>query len=141
MKIYFLGNSLLSTDNLPRLLIPQLSKQFPLLSFIHYDPTEEFPKITDGQLVLIDTVEGITIVKVFNNLNMFSLTKSSTVHDFDLSLQLGLLKKLGKIKNLMIIGVPMKSNLKKVMKEIIPILTSISPSENGKRNSYRDQKL
>jgi hypothetical protein len=37
--------------------------------------------------------------------------RSSSVHDFDLGFQLLYLKKLGKLKNFLIIGIPMKGEI------------------------------
>lgn len=60
--------------------------------------------------VVLDTVQGLKKVTVFNNINAIEKFKSLTVHDFDLGFQLKYLKKIGKIKGATIIGVPMKSS-------------------------------
>lgn len=60
--------------------------------------------------VILDTVERIRKIKIFKNIDEIKKIKSSTVHDFDLGFQLKYLKKIGKIDDATIIGVPMKSS-------------------------------
>jgi len=122
--VYVLGNPLVNIDNLPLKLLPQLKKNYPEFSFIHFDPTEELTQ-ADRNLIFIDTVIGIKKVTTFNDLNRWSISPRFTVHDFDLPINLKILQKLGKIKKITIIGVPKKGNQKKILKEIKNLLKSI----------------
>ena len=105
-----MGNPLVASDNQPIKLLPQLRKKFPHISFVHFDPTEELPAVLNKNLILIDTVIGIEKVTKFDNLDQWKLSPRVTVHDYDLPLMLGILRKLGKIKNLTIFGIPEKGN-------------------------------
>lgn len=116
--IYVLGNPLLKKDNLPLKILPLLIKLFPSLSFEIYDPTEEIKVIRQKELVFLDTVAGIIKVTLFNNLDYFKLSPRVSAHDFDLPIQIGLLKKLRKINKVIIIGVPQNGNLVKIIEDI-----------------------
>lgn len=132
-SVFYLGNPLLKADNLQIRLIWDLKKLFPNLSFIHFDPTEEFPEKNPENLILIDTVIGIEKVTCFNDLNQWSISPRNTVHDFDLPVSLGLLQKLGKLKKVTIIGVPAKGPKSKVVEEIVELMSKLSwiPKKNG----------
>lgn len=138
--IYVLGNPLLKNDNLPLKLIPYLIKLYPNISFMHHDPTEEL-NIEKKSIILIDTVIGINKVKVFDSLNNFLLSPRNSVHDYDLFLNLSLMKKTGRIKDFTIIGIPPKMKIKKAIEELNKIFKNIGISGNEKRNSYKDHKL
>lgn len=123
--IFYSGNIILGCDNKPNLLIPSLKKKFPELNFLHYDPTEELPESFSGKLILIDTVVGISEVTIFHNLNNFSPSPSVTLHDYDIILNLKLMIKLKKIKEVIIIGIPQKGTLKNLLNQTEMILKTI----------------
>ena len=116
--IYVLGNPVVSSDNAAVKLIPRLRKSFPHINFIHFDPTEELPAALNQNLILIDTVIGIERVTKFDDLDQWKLSPRVTVHDYDLPLMLGVLKKLRKIKNITIFGIPEKGNRKIFLKDL-----------------------
>ena len=120
MIIYVFGNPDLKVDSLPIKILPPLQKKFPEIEFRIVDPNEEWeiPK----ELVLIDTVQGIKEVKLFNNLEDFSPAPNITMHDFDAYANLRYLEKLGKLKNIKIIGVPNKGDETEVLTKIIDII-------------------
>lgn len=104
--ICLLGNALEPTDALPVALFSALERNFPNDLVMPYDPTEEFPDGTFGQIILIDTVVGLAAITRFTSVEEFALSPRVTVHDYDLPLTLGLLKKLGKLPQVIIIGIP-----------------------------------
>lgn len=116
--VYVLGNSEESLDQEAVRLIPELMKSFPHINFIHFDPTEEFPENTSDKLILMDTVIGLDKVTTFNNIDYWKLSPRVTVHDYDLPIMLGILKKIGKIRNITIIGIPYKGNFQKIISEV-----------------------
>lgn len=120
--VYVLGNPLIPQDRLPIKLLPQLKKYCPQIDFKLLDPTEELPIENTREIVLIDTVISLKKVTIFHDLSYFALSPRVTAHDFDLPLNLGILEKLGKIKNITIIGVPPKGNESQILKEIIDVL-------------------
>lgn len=124
-KIYILGNPLTEKDSLPLKLLPQLRNLFPEINFQHLDPTENFPE--EENLVLIDSVVGIDKVRVLSlgDLDKVELSPQCSVHDFDLGFQLKLMKKLGKLKDVNIVGVPFDYGEEKAVEEIKEILMKL----------------
>lgn len=123
--VYVLGNPIEKTDSQAFKLIPKLQNKFLHINFIHLDPTEELPLLDNQNLILIDTVMGLKKVTRFDGLNHWKLSPRVTVHDFDLPLSLGILQKLGKLKDLTIIGIPPKGKETQILKEIKNILGSM----------------
>ena len=104
MIIFVFGNPDVPEDALPRKILPRLKQQFPAVQFIVVDPNEEWDMPED--VVVIDTVMGIDRVMMLNDLGQFAAAPRVTMHDFDALAQLRYLQKLGKIKKVMVIGVP-----------------------------------
>ena len=124
--IYYAGNPIVEEDAIPSKIIPEIRKIFPDISFISFDPTEDIDKVQKN-LVIIDTVKNIQKVELFDDMNTFTLSPRFSVHDYDLNLDLNILLKLKKIKKISIIGIPQFQQLKKTVKELIPIIRTISP--------------
>ena len=120
--IYLLGNPNYEQDSLPLKILPRLKQQFPEINFQHLDPTENFPE--EENLVLIDTIVGIDKVRVLTlaDLDKVELSPQCSLHDFDLGFQLKLMKKLGKLKDVKIVGVPADYDEKKAVEEIERVL-------------------
>lgn len=116
--VYVLGNPIEHLDQAAVDLIPKLKKFFPRINFIHFDPTEELPAVLNQNLIFIDTVIGIEKVTKFENLDQWKISPRITVHDYDLPLTLGILKKLKKINNITIIGIPLTGKSIKIQEEL-----------------------
>jgi len=123
MNVYCLGNMLLPRDSLPLKILPRLKRKLPGFNFIKYDPTEELPDEAE-KLVLIDTVLGIKKITIFNSLSAFSPSPNVSVHDYDLFLELSLRKKLRKLNDFLIIGVPDHILPDKAVAELCEILVN-----------------
>lgn len=123
--VYVLGNPLLKIDSKPVQMLPVLQENFPQIRFIRIDPTEEFFLDSASDLILIDTVIGLRDPVLITDMNKWQLSSRVSVHDFDLPISLGILKKLGKIKSVKIIGVPVKGSLKKLNRQVARLLTAI----------------
>jgi hypothetical protein len=113
MTVYIFGNPDLAMDALPLRLVPALQQEFPALSFVTLDPNEDWE--IPPHMVIIDTVVGIAEVTVFHDLSIFEKAPRMTCHDFDAYANLLLLKKLGKIEGVTIVGVPAGAN-----EEVLP---------------------
>ena len=120
--IYIFGNPLLDFDNLPIKLIPDLQKEFPQINFIIQDPNENLQPDSEGGLIIIDTVIGIDEIKIIHDINKIQQDHIYSMHDFDLGFNLKILKKIGKIKQICIIGVPSNINEKKAKRDLTNIL-------------------
>ena len=104
MTIFVFGNSDVLMDSLPLRLLPKLREYFPKVLFDVVDPAEEWNVPED--VVVLDTVEGISDVVLFDDLEKFIPAPRLSMHDFDALANLRFLKKLGKIKSVKVIGVP-----------------------------------
>jgi len=118
ITIYLFGNPLLSFDNLPIRLLPDLKKEFPQIDFRVTDPNENIKPIKK-ELIIIDTVQGINKVMVFNNLDKIQLDKIYSPHDLDLGFNLKLLQKIGELGKVTIFGVPQNIKEEKALKQLI----------------------
>jgi hypothetical protein len=129
MNILIFGNPLLPNDNLPIKLMPDLQNLFPNHNFIHIDPSENMEEYGIN-LTLIDTVQDINKIKIITlktheDFQKIILPKSLSMHDFDLSINLKLLKKLNKIASVKIICVPMKAEQGSALKDVAKIIKKL----------------
>jgi hypothetical protein len=114
--IFIFGNPELAMDSLPLKILPELQKAFPAIKFEVKDPNEEWE--VPEELTVIDTVIGPKEVTVFEDLDAFAGAPQMTMHDFDALANLKYLKKLGKLKKIMIIGVPPEISEKEAVEGI-----------------------
>ncbi len=75
-------------------------------------PNEDLPFVGEEEVVILDVIEGINKVTVLTekDLDKLVLPPRSSAHEYDLGFQLCYLKKLGKIKRVRIIGLPIEEN-------------------------------
>ncbi|MEK7627544.1 MAG: hypothetical protein AAB397_03095 [Patescibacteria group bacterium] len=118
MTIYIFGNPDLQFDSLPIKILPKLQKKFPAIKFKIKDPNEEWAN--NGKcLYIIDTIFGTKKVAVFNDISIFKKSPRVSLHDFDLCADLILMKKLGKLTDCVIIGVPPDYAEEKAYNEVV----------------------
>ena len=117
MKIFVFGNPLLEEDSLPLKLIPELKKEFPGVEFIEFDPTGNLSELGKDP-VIIDTVQGIEKVIVIRDIDQIADAKPYSLHDFDLGINLKLMKSIGSIDSVLIFGVPMNGVKEKIKEEL-----------------------
>ena len=127
MNCYICGNEVVTQDALPVLLIPLISRSFPSLTVIHIDPTENF--FPENGSILIDSVEGISMCRVYDSIDQFVTTRTASVHDYDLGFELQLLKKLHKLEAIWIIGVPQHAHIREVWTDVYAIIRQILSGE------------
>ena len=116
-KILVFGNPTIENDSLPIKLLPKLKQKFPNIIFQEIDPTEGLEN-QGRDLTIIDTVEGINKVMIITDFNQLQSNKLFSMHDFDLAYNLKILKKIGKIDTIKIIGIPMNIGEDEVMDQI-----------------------
>lgn len=121
--VYLFGNQDLEMDSLPIRLIPELQKEFPDVDFIVLDPNENWD--VPEEMTVIDTVVGIKEITVFEDLEHFDEAPKLTCHDFDAFFNLRILKKLGKLKKIKIIGVPPIVTPETAVKDIVEKLRDV----------------
>lgn len=122
MEVFVFGNPDLTQDSLPLRLFPRLRQKFPNVKFQVLDPNEEWD-IPDN-LVVIDTVQGIEGIQVFENLEEFIAAPRVTMHDYDALTNLKYLKKLRKIGKIKIIGLSPTISEEEALDKIVAILSA-----------------
>jgi len=129
MKVSVFGNPDVKIDSLVVKMVPRLKKKFPKIEFRVEDPGEGLRPPSDKdrpcQWVILDVAKGVDKVRVFEDLDKLVTEKRVSLHDYDVSMELKLLKRIGKVKKLKIVSVPMEMSKRKALKEITRILEDI----------------
>lgn len=109
MVIFVFGNSDCPGDNTTLNFVPRLQNDFPQTTFQIVNSNDDLPLEDNPQhLTIIDVAIGLDRLTVLtqDDLGRLSLKRSISPHDYDLSLQLKLLKKLKILKRLTLIALP-----------------------------------
>src|SRR5215212_1669757 len=101
MKVYVFGNEYVAEDRRAIEVARELEGTVDgiSISFVFVDPNADVPFVDEGHVVILDTVRGIRDVSLISS-------PRGSVHDFDLAFQLRYLKKLGKLGEVTIVGIP-----------------------------------
>lgn len=125
MKFLVFGNLLVEQDSLALKLVPRLKQEFSNIEFKEFDPTEDLAaEIVDGKLQIIDVVQGIDKPILITDVNQLKQGKVYSMHDFDLGFNLKILHKIGKLKEVEIIGLPQDMSEDEAFEEIKKIISS-----------------
>lgn len=108
MKISVFGNQDLEEDNAAIKLIPELKKKYPRAEIKIEDPSGGLEPSDDW--LIVDACQGIDKITEFEDLDRFESLRRVSVHDYEVITELKLLKKLGKIKKLKILAVPISAS-------------------------------
>lgn len=130
MKVLVFGNPLVTKDSLPLRLLADLRKEFPSIEFKEFDAVEQLEEEGE-ELIILDSVEGIEKVQLFDSLDRFVDSPRYSLHDFDLPIYLKLLKKLEKLKKVLIIGIPAKpaTGNRKLLTDLVSAIREVSQGE------------
>lgn len=123
--IHIFGNADIAMDSLPLRLLPRLSHQFPDINFVTLDPNEEWN--IPNPFIIIDTVLGLTDAHLFRSLDEFGSSPTVSMHDFDALFNLRYLAKLGKLKEVRIIGVSPNMEEEKALTKITSLIKTLLP--------------
>ena len=124
MKINVFGNEIDAHDNTAIQCLPLLRKKLPEIDFVVSDPTEGLEPLGDPWII-IDTAIGVDHVAVIDSLDQLEYVKGSSVHDFDVYMELRLMAKISPLPRLKIILVPQGDDPKHAMEHIVEILETI----------------
>ena len=113
MKVFVFGNEHVAEDRRAIEAARELIDTVEGVSFDFIRPNEDAPFANERRVVILDTVQGIQEVEVISGDSIDGLTLSprGSVHDFDLAFQLKYLKKLGKLGEVIIIGIPQEGEV------------------------------
>lgn len=122
MRISVFGNPDLPGDNLPLRLAVHLRQHFPQHEFIHQDPHEECRPVEKEEWWIIDTMRGIDEVKLFTDISKIKSPRWLSMHDYDLSMELRLVKKIYPDLRIRIIGIPEGADWRAALQAVINLL-------------------
>jgi Ni,Fe-hydrogenase maturation factor len=113
MKVYVFGNEHVTEDRRAIEAAREMEGAIEGVSFVFVSPNEDVPFVNERRVVILDTVQGIQDVELISEDRIDELTLSprTSVHDFDLGLQLRYLKKLNKLGEVIIIGIPQEGEV------------------------------
>lgn len=109
MVVYVFGNEDVGEDKAAFEVAEKLGEDFPEIKFQKVNPNEDLPFVDQEQVLILDVVWGLGRVEVITEkeLDRLNMLGRVTAHDYDLGFQLKYLTKLGKLKEVRIIGLPM----------------------------------
>ena len=113
MKVYVFGNEDVPEDRRAIEVAERLIDTLEGVSFILVRPNEDVPFADEKRVVVLDTVQGIRDVTLIegDKIDELILSPRGSVHDFDLAFQLRYLKKIGKLREVTIVGVPQEGEV------------------------------
>ncbi|MBI2128847.1 hypothetical protein HYU07_01275 [Candidatus Woesearchaeota archaeon] len=115
------GNEFLKKDRLAKKIADEI--KLDGFEFIKSDNVDDILNYANSdELYIMDVVENIEKTMLIKNIDELKSSKICTLHDFDLGFYLKLMKEIGKIKEIRIIGIPQKGDAGEIKKEIAEIL-------------------
>ena len=113
MNVYVFGNEYVAEDIRAIEVARELENTVEGISFVLVDPNEDVPFADEPRVVILDTVAGIQDVALVegDEIDTLILSPRGSVHDFDLAFQLRYLKKLGKLGEVTVIGIPQEGEV------------------------------
>ena len=126
MNIYVFGNEYVAGDKRAIEVARELEGAIEGISFVFVNPNEDVPFVDHRHAVILDTVEGIQDVALVegDRIDGLVLSPRGSVHDFDLAFQLRYLKKLNRLGEVTIIGIPQEGDvdhlrIKSILRELV----------------------
>jgi Ni,Fe-hydrogenase maturation factor len=113
MNVYIFGNEYVAEDIRAIEVAQELQNTVEDVSFVFVNPNEDVPFANEPRIVILDTIQGLQDVALVegDELDGLLLSPRGSVHDFDLAFQLMYLKKLGKLGEVTLIGVPQEGEV------------------------------
>ena len=83
------------------------------VSFVFVELNEDVPFVDEQRVVILDVVQGIGEVALIlgDDIDRLAPPPRGTVHDFDLAFQLKYLKKIGRLGEVYVVGVPQEGEV------------------------------
>lgn len=108
MKVYVFGNEEVTEDRKAIEAARTLEGMVEGVSFVLVHPNEDVPFVDEERVVILDTVANIGEVALISGdgIDRLVLPPRTTVHDFDLAFQLKYLRKIGRVGEVYVVGVP-----------------------------------
>ena len=113
MNVYVFGNEYVAEDKRAIEVARELEGTIEGTSFVFVNPNDDAPFVNERHVMILDTVQGLGDVALVegDGIDSLILSPRGSVHDFDLAFQLRYLKKLGKLGEVTIIGIPQEGEV------------------------------
>jgi Ni,Fe-hydrogenase maturation factor len=113
MKVYVFGNEHVAEDKRAIEIARELEDKVEGISIVFVHPNEDVPFVNEPRVVILDTVQGLqnVVLVSVDEIEGLLLSPRGSVHDFDLAFQLRYLKKLGRLGEVAIIGIPQEGEV------------------------------
>jgi len=105
-KIFCFGNEDFTGDEVAKNLAKKITNKS--FEFIFSNSTNDILNIEE-ELIILDVVKGLKQVKLLTQIDDLILENTVSCHDLDLGFYLKLLKEIGKINTVKIIGLPFEN--------------------------------
>ncbi|MFA5142157.1 MAG: hypothetical protein WC471_04270 [Candidatus Woesearchaeota archaeon] len=105
ITVYCFGNEYISNDKLAKEIAGKLS--VPDVEFVLCDGIEDIFEV-QGTIYIMDVVKNLREVTILHGMEYFKVNPSVSCHDFDLGYFLKLFQKMGRIGDVVVIGLPMQ---------------------------------
>ena len=113
MKVYVFGDKDVPDDAGAIEVAEGLEGAVEGVSFVFVEPNEDVPFADEERVVILDVVHGILEVALISgdDIDRFAPPPRGTVHDFDLAFQMKYLKKIGRLGEVYVVGIPQKGQV------------------------------
>lgn len=115
------GNEYIRQDNLAVRIAEKLKIED--VDFLRCYSVDELFKYQDYEKIyILDVVKNARDVVLIDNIDILKKHKLYTMHDFDLGFFIKILKEIGKLNEIRIIGIPEKGNMERIKEKVIEIM-------------------
>jgi Ni,Fe-hydrogenase maturation factor len=113
MKVYVFGNRDAPEDAVAIEVAEGLEGAVDGVSFVFVASNEDVPFADERRVIVLDVVHGIREVALISgdDIDRFAPPPRTTVHDFDLAFQLKYLKKIGRLGEVYVVGIPQEGEV------------------------------
>ncbi len=125
MKVLVFGNPLSKIDSSAVKIANKLEGKLPGVDFKRFDAAEDLEREGE-ELFILDAVVGLERPRLVSLDEIERSSNPISLHGFDLAWSLLLLKKLGRIKRAVIIGVPARQSAAKNKNEVEKLIRTLA---------------
>jgi len=119
-KIFVFGNPLVKEDSLALKVAERLRGKVEGICFEAVESLEEVKERED--LYIMDVAVGLEKVQVIEDLDKLQTRQPVSGHDFDLAMELKVLRKVGEVGVVKIIAIPAEYSLEKAVEGVKAVL-------------------
>ena len=124
MRVLVFGNPVAAGDSAAVKIADRLEGKLAGIEFVRFDTAEDLEK-EGSEVAIMDAVAGLRSPRLISLEELELPEKPLSLHGFDLMWNLLLLKKLGKIKKAVIIGVPASRPVKESLPKVRKLLEKL----------------